>query len=542
MIKVLVVDDSNFMRKVITQLVTRDPEISIIDTAGDGREALEKIRALKPDVVTMDIIMPLPDGIWALEEIMKQNPIPVIIVSSIANASSEIVEEAYSLGVTDVVQKPQNPQDMHKVGQELIVKIKAAAKIDKSRLLARLLPSAPVAQVKGIRQKAFSLLVIASSAGGPVGLDEVLSKIPKDFPSGILVVQHMPHEFLVSYIEHLSKKCCFPIRIARDGDVVLQRRILFSPGNATVELARTKKGGVVQITRPEVRLQPDIDLALASCGKVFADKVICVVLSGMGRYGVEGARIIKQAGGKIIAEDKSTAPVYGMPEAVLSEGLTDCVAPSFQITETIVNMLAGKKPCDVNKEDFLVKGIIIRACAKYLKDSCGDEKFHALTNSLSPELQQLIKTGFAVNMFYSGKLYLDFFRKIIEICVPSNVRLLEEIGQAEARTVIELYRQSLFARASGVEYLVGLMPRMLDAVFYGVRGDVLAIDVASRQGAIILRNKAYEKELAARVTRERACGWVKEMFASLLNIITVRINHETGSDAQGPFIKLNITW
>ena len=432
MIKLLVVDDSNFMRKVITQLVTRDPEISVIDTAGDGREALEKIRTLKPDVVTMDIIMPLPDGIWALEEIMKQNPIPVIIVSSIANASSEIVEEAYSLGVTDVVQKPQNPQDMHKVGQELIVKIKAAAKIDKSRLLARLLPSVPVMQVKGIRQKAFSILVIASSAGGPVGLDEVLSKIPEDFPSGILVVQHMPHEFLVSYIEHLSKKCCFPIRIARDGDVVLQRRILFSPGNATVELARTKKGGVVQITRPEVRLQPDIDLALASCGKVFSDKVICVVLSGMGRYGVEGARIIKQAGGKIIAEDKSTAPVYGMPEAVFTEGLTDCVAPSFQITETIVNMLAGKKPCDVNKEDFLVKGIIFRACTKHLKDSCGEEKFRALSESLSPELQQLIKSGFAINMFYSGKLYLEFFRKIIEICVPANPRLLEEIGQAEA--------------------------------------------------------------------------------------------------------------
>lgn len=541
MIRVLIVDDSSFMRKVVTQIISRDPEFNIVATAGDGGEALEKVISLKPDVVIMDIIMPLPDGIWALEEIMRQNPTPVVLFSMIGEAQSEIVEEAYALGVADVIQKPQNPQDMFKVAQELILKTKAAAAMRKSALIARLLPST-VTTCKAARTKAAGILVICSSAGGPVSLEEVLPKIPENFSLGIVVAQHMPHEFLTSYVEHLAKKCCFPIRMARNGDLIVQKRILFSPGNATLELARTKKGAVVSIVKPDVRLQPDFDIVLSTAAEVFKDKTICVILSGMGRYGVAGARAIKNAGGKVIGEDKSTASVYGMPEAVFSERLTDYVLPSYQITESIISMLAGKNPDAIDKEDFLVKGIIFNACVKYLKSTFGEQSAEHVTKSLPDAAQQILKGDYSPTMFYSGSSYIEFCQKAMEIYGLKRTKILEEIGASEARAVLELYRRSLFSKNDDPAHFMEMLPRIAASFFHGIKGSLTEFDIENRQGGFILRSRSFSRPVAARITQGRSAGWIKELAANSLGGKSVQVQCSTGSDAEGPFIKIGAKW
>src|SRR3989339_76952 len=542
MIKLLVVDDSTFMRKVITEMVSKDPEISVVATAGDGREALEKIRDIKPDVVTMDVIMPLPDGIWALEEIMKQNPTPVIIVSSVAGAKSDIVEEAYALGVIDVVEKPMKPQDMHKISQELILKIKAAARVDKLRLLARMLPSPEVKKVSGIKQRAFSVLVIGSSAGGPIALDEVLPRIPADFPAGIIVSQHMPQQFLESYIQHLAKKCVFPIKIGRNGDLILQKRILFSPGDATLEVARTKKGAVVKISKPDVSIQPDIDTTFETCADTFGDKTICVVLSGMGGYGSEGARKIREAGGRIISEDQSTATAYGMPEAIFSKGMAHCVLPSHQITQAVMNVLAGKKPCEVNKEDLMVKGIILRSALKYLRDKYGDADIDKLQAICSVELKEAVNAGFSINLFYSKKIFFEFYEKCLEMHGADDPKLLEHMGAAEARGVVELYRKSFFLKAIELIHFKNFLPKLMSSFFYGVIGEVSELDVLGRSGSFFLRNATLNQELPQRISRERTIGWVHELFRMLLNIGSLRVTPQNGQDEKGPYIKFSIKW
>lgn len=543
MIKVLVVDDSSFMRNVITKLITSDPEVSVVGVAGDGREALAKMAECNPDVVTMDVIMPHPDGIWALKEIMSQNPVPVILVSSVANAASEIVEESYSLGVIDVVQKPQNPEDMNKISIELITKIKAAAKIDKIRLLEQLLPSGKVSVLdKELGQKAYSVLVIGSSAGGPIALDEILPKIPKTFSAGIIVAQHMPHEFLVSYVGHFAKKCAFPIKIAEDGDVVLQGRILFSPGDSTLALVKTKKGAVVLITNPDVRINPDIDTVFKACAEVFGNKTTCVVLSGMGRYGVDGARAVKLAGGTVVSEDISTATVYGMPQAVASEGLSDYVVPSYQIAAAIEDISLGRKPERISTDDILVKGIVFRACMKYLKDTFGDESIEQAIKDMPDESQRKIRDGFITNVFYSGKLYNEFCGRIVELFEKKNAKILEEIGLIEARTVIEIYRRSLFAKVDSLENLINFSSKLLNAIFVGISGEVDELDSAGRKGSFILRSQKNSTEICSRIVKERTVGWIKGLFADLLNISGVTINWDDIKDEKGCCVKFKVSW
>ncbi len=542
MINVLVVDDSTFMRKVITQLITRDPEINVIATAGDGQEALEKKRQFKPDVITMDVIMPMPDGLWTLEEVMKQDPTPIIIVSSVAGKQSDVVEIAYSLGVFDVVQKPFNPNDIALVAQELITKIKAAAKMDKTRLLSRLLTPAAGPVVKGIKQKATSVVVIGSSAGGPVALDEVLPKIPPEFPSGIIVAQHMPQEFLTSYVKHLEKKCVFPIKIAEDGDLVLQKRILFSPGNATLELSRIKKGVVVRITKPDVRMHPDIDTTFASCAEAFQNQTIAVVLSGMGQYGVTGIRALRQAGGKVISEAEFTATVYGMPKAINTAGLADWILPSYQITEALVELLAGRKPAEpAGQEEFFVKGIILKKAIEYLTKTAGNEGFQVIVKLLSDQSRQAIQNGFSLNLCYSGKVYLEFYQKIYDLIGKTNARILQDLGALEARTVHDLSKQSAFIKIEAITDLTHFMPKLLSTVFWGISGEMVELRLEDRHVGFKFRGPMFRQEAAMKIIRETMTGWIKELFKSFVQG-ELKIGFVNESDDKGTFCKCFVDW
>src|SRR3989339_1803097 len=202
MIKVLIVDDSNFMRKAIRQMLSYDPEIEVIDEAGDGREAIEKAMVLKPDVITMDIIMPGVDGLWALEEIMKQHPTPVIMLSSIGLTSSDIIQEALALGVIDFVTKPDNSQSLTAIRKELIEKVKGAAAVDRFRLLEYRSMQPAKKQPTG-KFKTHQVVVVVTSAGGPPSLYEVISKFSDSFYAGVVVAQHIPSSFVPSFVSHI---------------------------------------------------------------------------------------------------------------------------------------------------------------------------------------------------------------------------------------------------------------------------------------------------------------------------------------------------
>ncbi len=508
MIKVLVVDDSTFIRKVISQLIITDPEITVVATAGDGQEAVEKVRTLNPDVVLMDIIMPMPDGLWALEEIMKQNPTPVIIVSSVANAASDVVEQAYSLGVVDVIQKPENPQQMYKISQELITKIKSAAKIDKTRLVSRaLLPK--VETIRGIKFRAYSVVVIGSSAGGPVSLDEVLPKIPKDFPAGIIVAQHIPEQFLTSYVEYLNKKCYFPVRIASNGDIIQQGRILFSPCDRTVQLARTKKGAVVRLTKIDARLCPDIDSVFVSCAEVFRANTIGVVLSGMSGYGVKGAKAIKQSGGKIIVEDKLTASINGMPQGVISAGLADWVLPSYNIPEALTNILSGRTP--LHKE-FRAKGIIFQSVKRFAESRNPEYGWENILNLVDEEVRKEFSGGILKSMFYSQSSYIQIHQALEE---HFGSDAIEQAGEL----VVELESNNIYPRFFAQKYrqiqdffssFSGLTTLFSD----GVQATVKEVKIEEGKAVLEISGADLRKE-SAQIMLKRGKGTYKKLLQKL---------------------------
>ncbi|MFH8039147.1 MAG: chemotaxis-specific protein-glutamate methyltransferase CheB [Candidatus Aenigmatarchaeota archaeon] len=531
MIKVLVVDDSSFMRKVITQMITKDPEISVVGTAENGREAVEKIKLLNPDVVTMDIIMPMSDGLWALEEIMKQSPLPVIIVSNVGEKDSEIIKEAYALGVADVVLKPSNPQEIYKISQELIHKIKTVAKFDKSHLLAYKNISR-VESIKTISAKANSVVVIGSSAGAPVNLREILSKLNSNFPAGIIVAQHMPHQFLLSYVEHLRQICPLPVKIAQKGDIVKRGRILFCPGDSTIELSRTKKAVVVNLVKPQVNIQPDIDTVFASCAKVFGKNTVGVVLSGIGSSCVRGAKAIKASGGKIIAEDELTAKVYGLPQAVIKENLADFILPSYSIPKVLFDIFNSREPCEVDKEGFFVKGWILNSCAKYFLEKYGEEI-----------IRQAVNEEFSEEKSYPAKVYLDFLQRVYDHFYSIDNEILQKLGIVELNTVGEVYNYYPFLKyiSDAPHLFLNFFSNLVSFVFQGMFCEIIEFDIQKKSCSFILKNKTFEDKTVQRIIIQTTIGWIKGILKKLnfdINNLTV----ETEFYKEGHFIKFLVNY
>jgi two-component system chemotaxis response regulator CheB len=331
-IRVLVVDDSLLMQRVLSDLLQTDPQIAVIGTARNGEEAIAKAASLHPDVVTMDIEMPRMDGLAAVQRIMGTNPLPIIMISALAQPEAEITLKALEYGAVDFVAKPSGTisLNMDPVKEELTSKIKAAACANILRIRGKTTHLTNPGSI-GNTDKVIS---IAASTGGPPALTQVLTSLPSSVPP-ILVVQHMPKIVTKLFAKGLSQKCRFQVKEAEQGDRVLPNLALVAPGG--FHMVVTKERRVNLTADPPVNyVRPSADVLMSSVAEVFGRFNVGVVLTGIGSDGAYGVKLIKQRGGFTIAQDKETSVVYGMPRVALETGCVDLVAPLEQIPKEIM--------------------------------------------------------------------------------------------------------------------------------------------------------------------------------------------------------------
>jgi len=346
-VKVLVVDDSAFLRYTITKHLEADPEIIVVGSARDGLEALSKIPVLKPDVITLDVEMPRLDGLSALQRIMAEHPTPVVMLSSLTQRGTRTTIQALIKGAVDFVAKPEASTEIKSVVESLTLKIKTAAKVNVSQRSAVALPPRPDLKANSVGQDKLGLrplqpgepvIVIGASTGGPRALQQVLSDLPGNLHAAVMVVQHMPPGFTRSLAQRLNEASALTIQEAADGDRLACGLALLAPGDFHLRLKDHKQVILDQGPRRH-HVRPAVDVTMESVAEYHKAAVIGVILTGMGSDGAQGAGVIKAAGGKIIAEDESTSIVYGMPRSVAEAGLADRILPLPQVATALVEMV-----------------------------------------------------------------------------------------------------------------------------------------------------------------------------------------------------------
>ncbi|MFQ6349049.1 protein-glutamate methylesterase/protein-glutamine glutaminase [Pseudomonas sp. R11F] len=361
-VKVLVVDDSGFFRRRVSEILSADPTIQVVGTATNGKEAIDQAIALKPDVITMDYEMPMMDGITAVRHIMQRCPTPVLMFSSLTHEGARVTLDALDAGAVDFL--PKNFEDIsrnpEKVKQMLCEKVHSISRSNRRSLFSTPAPapapvaapaapaptsssfarpapapvarpavapvraSAPSAHSPAPKRKAYKLVAIGTSTGGPVALQRVLTQLPANFPAPIVLVQHMPAAFTKAFAERLDKLCRISVKEAEDGDILRPGLALLAPGGKQMMVDGR---GAVKILPGDERLnyKPCVDITFGSAAKSYGDKVLAVVLTGMGADGREGARLLKQGGSTVWAQDEASCVIYGMPMAIVKADLADAV-------------------------------------------------------------------------------------------------------------------------------------------------------------------------------------------------------------------------
>jgi two-component system chemotaxis response regulator CheB len=360
MVRVLVVDDSAFMRNALTNMLSSDREIQVVGTARNGIEAIAKVKTLRPDIVTLDIEMPRMDGIEALKRIMAENPVPVIMVSSLTEEGAKVTLEALEIGALDYI--PKNLHDLSvnilKIRETLVEKIKTLSRTSRVKLLRKIpRPPAPdekrfetpeplvekkpdVGRATGERRT--SILAIGTSTGGPKALQEVLPRLPKNFPVPVVIAQHMPSNFTGPFAERLDTLSEISVREAKEGDRLEPGRAYVAPGGNNMRIKRSgslEAEITVSENRDDYIYCPSVDALLLSVSEVFPGRALVVMLTGMGHDGLEGSRALKEKGGRLFAQNEETCVVYGMPKAVVDEKLADKVLPLERIAGEILNSI-----------------------------------------------------------------------------------------------------------------------------------------------------------------------------------------------------------
>ncbi len=324
-IRVLVVDDSALMRKLIPQLLERDGSIQVVGTAMDGAFALAKIEELRPDVITLDLEMPRMDGTETLREITRKHRLPVIVVSAYTTSGASATFKALAMGALDFVAKPADGVSgrMEEIAAELISKIKIAAhsRIGVAPAVAHLASAAKPRRLQPNRAPS-RIVAIGISTGGPNTLQYVLSQLPADFPGAILVVQHMPEGFTDMFARRLNDTCAIEVKEAHSGDLLIAGRALISPGNRHLKVRRLPLGAVALLSEEE-RVnghRPSVDVLFRSVAQEFGAQAIAVLMTGMGDDGADALGAVKNAGGLTIAQSAESCVVFGMPKAAIERG------------------------------------------------------------------------------------------------------------------------------------------------------------------------------------------------------------------------------
>lgn len=354
-VKVLVVDDSRFYRNRLCEILTSDPSIEIVGTAENGREGLDKALSLKPDVITMDIEMPVMDGISAVREIMKQRPTPILMFSSLTSEGAQATLDALDAGAVDFLLKRLDKLSSKRgeFSRAICEKIRALAgraafiikrNINKNETeIGATASSASVARsVKALvagdqKSSAFKIIVIGASTGGPVAVQTITSALPENFPVPILIVQHMPAAFTKPFARRLDALSKLMIKEAEDGDILTAGKIYVAPGGKqmVLESANTRQVLRIRESFENEQYKPSVDITYKSVSKVFGKAALAVILTGMGSDGREGASKLKTCGSEIWAQDEHTSVVYGMPQAVIEAGLADRVLPITEIARQL---------------------------------------------------------------------------------------------------------------------------------------------------------------------------------------------------------------
>jgi two-component system chemotaxis response regulator CheB len=337
-IRVLVVDDSAFMRYAISRQLSADPGIQVVDTASNGAEAVEKVTTLSPDVVTLDVEMPVVDGLEALRLIMLHRPTPVVMLSSLTREGAEVTVRALELGAVDFITKPGNGSAMGIVslGAELVEKVKVAAH---SRPRRGTIVGSSDAARRGLRPTpaaATSVVAIGASTGGPRALYEVIPRLPASLPCAVIVVQHMPAGFTGALARRLDEASSMEVSEAVEGEPIRQGKVYVAPGGRHLVV---RSGRIRLEGGPKVHgVRPSVDVALISLAAEFGPKVVAAILTGMGSDGAAGSKAVRAAGGKVIAEDESTCTVFGMPRSVIEAGAADEILPINRIGDRIAQL------------------------------------------------------------------------------------------------------------------------------------------------------------------------------------------------------------
>ncbi|NQD80810.1 chemotaxis response regulator protein-glutamate methylesterase [Pseudomonas seleniipraecipitans] len=369
-VKVLVVDDSGFFRRRVSEILSSDPNITVVGTATNGREAIDQALALKPDVITMDYEMPLMDGITAVRSIMQRCPTPVLMFSSLTHEGARVTLDALDAGAVDFL--PKNFEDIsrnpEKVKQLLCEKVHSISRSNRRGIGAASLtppaggslsrparvPTTPApatrpqpsvspppverhssASSAAPKRKAYKLVAIGTSTGGPVALQRVLTQLPANFPTPIVLIQHMPAAFTKAFAERLDKLCKINVKEAEDGDILRPGLAILAPGGKQMMIDGR---GTIRILPGDERLnyKPCVDITFGSASKSYNDKVLAVVLTGMGADGREGARLLKQGGSQVWAQDEASCVIYGMPMAIVKANLADAIYPLDDIGRHLV--------------------------------------------------------------------------------------------------------------------------------------------------------------------------------------------------------------
>lgn len=370
LIRVLVVDDSAFMRKVLSDLFKAESDFEVVDVARNGVEAIEKVVQHSPDVVTLDIEMPVLDGLSALEKIMATKPTPVIMVSSLTKAGADATIRALSLGAVDFVAKTAGSiSRIDDIAKDLLQKCREAKGISPKRLQSKEIPPFTGSKSKSVTPAAASasmpapatkppsvfstvttgdfpslndwIVAIGTSTGGPRALQEVLPRLPGNLPCPAIVVQHMPPGFTKSLADRLNTLCALTVKEAEDNDRLVAGTVFVAPGDYHLTIRKEGGSSFVKLNKePAIGgLRPAVDPMMVSVAETYGAKTVGVILTGMGHDGAKGMQAIKRLRGLTIAEDQSTSVVFGMPKAAIEAGVVDTVLPLPQIADGIVQCL-----------------------------------------------------------------------------------------------------------------------------------------------------------------------------------------------------------
>ncbi|MBJ6966416.1 chemotaxis-specific protein-glutamate methyltransferase CheB [Vibrio cholerae] len=369
-IKVLVVDDSSFFRRRVSEIINSESRLEVIDVAVNGKEAVEKAARLKPDVITMDIEMPVMDGISAVREIMANNPVPILMFSSLTHDGAKATLDALDAGALDFLPKKfediaRNRDEAVTLLQQRVLSIASKKMFLRRPAAPRPAPTTSIAASSSPSQeraaatsplgnrpstavsaatrfkasgKKYQLTAIGTSTGGPVALQKILTKLPVNYPHPIVLIQHMPATFTAAFASRLNSLCKIEVKEAEDGDMLRPGVAYLAPGGKQMMLDGRPGAARLRIIDGGDRMnyKPCVDVTFGSAAKIFGDKVLSMILTGMGADGREGARMLKQAGATIWAQDEESCVVYGMPQAVAKAGISTEDLPLERIAERML--------------------------------------------------------------------------------------------------------------------------------------------------------------------------------------------------------------